>query len=93
MEDRRISKRKIKRPSYLDNFHIGDAKDSKPQDSTNKGQGDQKAAERDSRPIKIKPRSSVKEGKKATEALKKGKSISSLSGRGLESKQVASASS
>lgn len=83
MEDRRISKRKIKKPSYLDNFHTDDSKDAKPSDANSKGIEGLKKLVKEKRIIKIKPRSSIKTTPKQHEANKrlkrKASSISSMS--------------
>lgn len=67
MEDRRISKRKIKRPSYLDHFHIDDARESRGTEEGNKSSENQKSLVQEQRPVKIKPISASRETKRRSE--------------------------
>jgi hypothetical protein len=81
MDDRRISKRKIKKPSYLENFHTEDSKDVKPADANTKGFESLHKLIKEKRNIKIKPRSSIKtikSTKKQQEANKRVKRKDSL---------------
>lgn len=68
MEDRRISKRKIKRPSYLDHFHIDDARESRGTEEGNKSSENPKSLVQEQRPVKIKPSSASRETKRRSES-------------------------
>ena len=60
MEDRRLSKRKTKRPSYLQNFHTEDSKEAKHFEGGLRSIERRRNSGKAMKGVKIKPRSSVK---------------------------------
>ena len=78
MEDRRLSKRKTKRPSYLDNFHTEDSKEQKPPDRGSKGTDLKRSSIKTQKMVKIKPKSSVKENRKQGDKKKIIRKVNSV---------------
>ncbi|CAI2365060.1 unnamed protein product [Moneuplotes crassus] len=77
MEAKRVSKRKIKRPSYLQNFHTEDSKDNKRENHEPKQNLTKRNPGKLKMELKIKPKSSVKTKTKQGDSKKLTKSGSS----------------
>ena len=64
MEDRRSSKRKIKRPSYFEHFQVDESRDFKQSDSDSRNNNLQSSAVSASNSQRIKPKKVPKETRK-----------------------------
>ena len=77
MEAKRVSKRKIKRPSYLQNFHTEDSKEPKRESNDSKQTLTKRNPGKLKMEIKMKPKSAIKVKQKQGDRKKLPKSGSS----------------